>query len=77
MQLGLQGKVVMVTGGAGRIGPVICHTFAREGALIGVLDIPRIGRRQRQLSCARRAVRQSGWGRMSHGRRTSMPRCKP
>ncbi len=39
MQLGLQGKVVMVTGGAGRIGPVICHTFAREGALIGVLDI--------------------------------------
>ena len=32
MDLGLTGKVVMVTGGAGRIGPVICATFAREGA---------------------------------------------
>ena len=39
MDLGLQGKVVMVTGGAGRIGPVICATFAREGAALGVLDI--------------------------------------
>jgi len=29
----------MVTGGAGRIGPVICQTFAREGARIGVLDV--------------------------------------
>lgn len=33
------GNVVMVTGGAGRIGPVICSTFAREGAMAGVLDI--------------------------------------
>src|SRR5258708_37440517 len=39
MDLGLQGKVVMVTGGAGRIGPVICATFAREGAAVGVLDV--------------------------------------
>jgi NAD(P)-dependent dehydrogenase (short-subunit alcohol dehydrogenase family) len=39
MDLGLRGRVVMVTGGAGRIGPVICRTFAREGALVGVLDI--------------------------------------
>jgi NAD(P)-dependent dehydrogenase (short-subunit alcohol dehydrogenase family) len=39
MDLGLRGKVVMVTGGAGRIGPVICATFAREGARVGVLDI--------------------------------------
>jgi NAD(P)-dependent dehydrogenase (short-subunit alcohol dehydrogenase family) len=39
MDLGLQGKVVMVTGGAGRIGPVICQTFAREGALVAVFDI--------------------------------------
>src|ERR1041385_5965165 len=39
VDLALRGKVVMVTGGAGRIGPVICATFAREGALIGVLDI--------------------------------------
>ena len=29
----------MVTGGAGRIGPVICATFAREGAALAVLDI--------------------------------------
>ena len=39
MDLGLRGKVVLVTGGAGRIGPVICATFAREGALVGVVDI--------------------------------------
>jgi NAD(P)-dependent dehydrogenase (short-subunit alcohol dehydrogenase family) len=39
MDLGLDGKVVLVTGGAGRIGPVICATFAREGALVGVVDI--------------------------------------
>ncbi|HLZ31668.1 MAG TPA: SDR family oxidoreductase [Chloroflexota bacterium] len=39
MDLGLQGKVVLVTGGAGRIGPVICATFAREGAAVGVVDV--------------------------------------
>ena len=39
MDLGLRDKVVLVTGGAGRIGPVICATFAREGAAVGVLDI--------------------------------------
>ena len=39
MDLGLQGKVVLVTGGAGRIGPVICATFAREGAVVGVVDV--------------------------------------
>ncbi len=39
MELGLGGKVVMVTGGGGRIGPVICAAFAREGADVGVLDI--------------------------------------
>jgi len=39
MDLGLQDRVVMVTGGAGRIGPVICATFAREGAAVAVLDV--------------------------------------
>jgi NAD(P)-dependent dehydrogenase (short-subunit alcohol dehydrogenase family) len=39
MEFGLRGKVVLVTGGAGRIGPVICATFAREGAAVGVVDI--------------------------------------
>jgi NAD(P)-dependent dehydrogenase (short-subunit alcohol dehydrogenase family) len=39
MDLGFGGKVVMVTGGAGRIGPFICATFAREGARVAVLDV--------------------------------------
>jgi NAD(P)-dependent dehydrogenase (short-subunit alcohol dehydrogenase family) len=39
MDLGLAGKVVLVTGGGGRIGPTICATFAREGALVGVVDL--------------------------------------
>src|SRR4029453_51305 len=39
MDLGLQAKVAMVTGGGGRIGPLICATFAREGAAVGVVDI--------------------------------------
>ena len=39
MDLGLAHKVVMVTGSAGRIGPVICATFAREGALVAAVDI--------------------------------------
>jgi len=39
MDLGLAGKVVLVTGGGGRIGPTICATFAREGGLVGVVDL--------------------------------------
>jgi len=39
MDLKLSDKVVMVTGAAGRIGPVMCATFAREGALVGLVDI--------------------------------------
>jgi NAD(P)-dependent dehydrogenase (short-subunit alcohol dehydrogenase family) len=39
MDLGLQNKVVAVTGGAGRIGPVICATFAREGGAVAVIDV--------------------------------------
>jgi 3-oxoacyl-[acyl-carrier protein] reductase len=39
VDLGFRDKVVFVTGGAGRIGPVICATFAREGARVGVVDI--------------------------------------
>src|ERR1051326_7861427 len=39
MDLGLARKAVMVTGAAGRIGPVICATFAREGASTGIVDI--------------------------------------
>ncbi len=39
MDLGLRDRVVLVTGAAGRIGPVICATFAREGAAVGVVDV--------------------------------------
>src|SRR5262249_43484994 len=39
MDLGLRDKVVLVTGAAGRIGPVICATFPRGGAAVGVVDV--------------------------------------
>jgi NAD(P)-dependent dehydrogenase (short-subunit alcohol dehydrogenase family) len=39
MDLGLSGKVVLVTGGAGRLGRAICKTFTREGADVGVADL--------------------------------------
>jgi 2-hydroxycyclohexanecarboxyl-CoA dehydrogenase len=35
----LEGKVGMVTGGAGGIGRVICRTLAAEGARVAVVDI--------------------------------------
>lgn len=35
----VENKVAMVTGGAGGIGRVICHTLAREGATIAIIDI--------------------------------------
>lgn len=36
MELGLQGKGVLVTGGAGGIGTALCRAFAAEGARVGV-----------------------------------------
>jgi 2-hydroxycyclohexanecarboxyl-CoA dehydrogenase len=38
MDLGLAGKVVVVTGGASNIGRATCHEFAREGAIVALLD---------------------------------------
>jgi 2-hydroxycyclohexanecarboxyl-CoA dehydrogenase len=35
---GLEGKNVIVTGGAGAIGSAICHRFAAYGAKVGVFD---------------------------------------
>ena len=62
MDLGLTGKVVMVTGGAGRIGPVICATFAREGAAsASSTSRPTVPRRRRpRLRESRRAGDRRG-----------------
>ena len=39
MRLGLEGRVVLVTGAAGGLGPMICRQFREEGALVLASDV--------------------------------------
>ena len=41
----LEGKRAIITGGASGLGAAIAHRFAGEGALVGVIDLPRMAER--------------------------------
>lgn len=43
MNLGLDGRVVLVTGGAGGLGLVLCQAFAAEGARVVLADLEEAG----------------------------------
>jgi NAD(P)-dependent dehydrogenase (short-subunit alcohol dehydrogenase family) len=61
VDLGLAGKVVIVTGGASNIGRAISGEFAREGAVVAILDRDAAQSRKTVDGIARAGGRASGF----------------
>ncbi len=51
MDLGMEGKVAIVTGGASGIGRKTCHTYAQEGAVPVILDMEEERGRKVEQEC--------------------------
>ncbi|GBL19965.1 hypothetical protein EMGBS4_00250 [Acidimicrobiaceae bacterium] len=54
----LNGKVVLVTGGAGLLGQVFCQAFADSGAQVAVVDIDKTGLNQQPMLSPKSLVKK-------------------